>query len=181
MGRNPIFLRNAGNQRDNPEIKTISLSRREGLFIVRFSMMSPLASRGRKPSITLSQSDRDQLTRLADANAHTNPLVSDELLNELDRARVVPDGKLAEKIVRMGSGVTYQTDSGERVSVMLVYPAEADISRGRISILTPIGTALIGLSPGQSIDWTSRDGRLHRLTVASVSSTKDTVSLQLEQ
>jgi regulator of nucleoside diphosphate kinase len=49
-----------------------------------------------------------------------------------------------------------------------VLPPEADISAGRISVLTPIGAALIGLSPGQSIDWETRDGRVGRLTVESV-------------
>lgn len=141
-------------------------------------MLSHAANKGRKPSITMAQSDHDKLVRLADANAHNNPLVADELLSELDRARIVPDSKLAHKIIRMGSAVTYETDSGELVSVTLVYPAEADIAQGRISILTPIGTALIGLSPGQSIDWTARDGRRHRLTVISVGSTADRLLAQ---
>ena len=52
--------------------------------------------------------------------------------------------------------------------VTLVFPGEADIAQGKISILTPIGAALIGLSAGQSIDWTARDGRIHRLKVESV-------------
>ncbi len=54
----------------------------------------------------------------------------------------------------------------------LVFPGEADIAKGKISVLTPIGAALIGLSASQSIDWTSRDGRIHRLTVESVEQTE---------
>ena len=50
----------------------------------------------------------------------------------------------------------------------LVYPAEADIDAGRVSVGTPIGTALLGLAEGQSIDWTARDGRRQRLTVVAV-------------
>jgi regulator of nucleoside diphosphate kinase len=50
-------------------------------------------------------------------------------------------------------------------TVTLVYPQEADISKGRISVLTPIGTALIGLPVGKSIDWTTRTGETKRLTV----------------
>jgi len=142
-------------------------------------MLSSTANKGRKPAITISQSDYDKLVRLADANAHNNPNVSEELLSELDRARIVPDHKLADKIVRMGSTVAYETDSGERLSVTLVYPAEADIAQGRISILTPIGTALIGLSAGQSIDWTARDAKRHRLTITSVGSPVDAVERQL--
>ena len=52
--------------------------------------------------------------------------------------------------------------------VTLVYPADANIDAGKISVLTPIGTALIGLSVGQSIGWSARDGRSHRLAVLSV-------------
>ena len=68
----------------------------------------------------------------------------------------------------MGSHVRYATETGEVREVTLVYPGEADISAGRISVLTPIGAALIGLSSGQSIDWRARDGRVHRLVVQSV-------------
>ena len=50
----------------------------------------------------------------------------------------------------------------------LVYPGEADIEQGKISILTPIGAALIGLSKGQSIDWATRTGEIRRLTVLEV-------------
>jgi regulator of nucleoside diphosphate kinase len=50
----------------------------------------------------------------------------------------------------------------------LVFPGQADIAAGKISILTPIGAALIGLSQGQSIDWKTRDGRSRQLTILSV-------------
>ena len=52
-----------------------------------------------------------------------------------------------------------------------MFPGEADIADGKISILTPIGVALVGLASGQSMDWTGRDGRVHRLTVESVEDT----------
>ncbi len=52
--------------------------------------------------------------------------------------------------------------------MQLVFPGQADIGAGKISILTPIGTALIGLSEGQSIVWTARDGKERRLTVIKV-------------
>lgn len=68
----------------------------------------------------------------------------------------------------MGSTLRYTSDLGENRQVTLVYPGEANIAEGKMSILTPIGTALLGLSAGQSIDWTARDGRTHRLEVAAV-------------
>ena len=70
----------------------------------------------------------------------------------------------------LGSLVTF-TDGGTGVarSVRLVLPAEADISQGRVSILSLVGAGLIGLRAGQSIEWPTQDGRLRRLTVTEVS------------
>ncbi|MHB2267988.1 nucleoside diphosphate kinase regulator [Aliihoeflea sp. PC F10.4] len=130
--------------------------------------MSGSNTRRRKPPITIRQSDHGALTRLAESIADRNPAVSEELLTELDRAKIVDDARLRDDVVRMGSRLRYTTDTGEDRSVTLVFPGEADIAEGRISVLTPIGAALIGLSQGQSIDWTARDGRVHRLTVERV-------------
>lgn len=130
--------------------------------------MTPIDKKRRKPTITISRSDHETLARLADAIAERNPTVSEELTTELDRARVVADAQLRSDVVRMGSTLRYVTDSGEDRTVTLVFPAEADIAAGKVSILTPIGAVLIGLSPGQSIDWVARDGHIHRLTVESV-------------
>lgn len=122
----------------------------------------------RKPAITMTESDHERLTRLADSFASRNAAVADQLFAELDRARVVADGELRRGVVRMGSTLRFTTDAGEDRIVTLVFPNEADIAEGKISVLTPIGAALIGLSAGQSIDWTARDGRVQRLTVESV-------------
>ncbi|PWV86559.1 regulator of nucleoside diphosphate kinase [Phyllobacterium myrsinacearum] len=97
-----------------------------------------------------------------------NPEVSEELLDELDRAKVVADGSIAAKVVQMGSTVTYKASTNDTKTVKLVFPGEADITQGKVSILTPIGTALIGLSIGQSISWTARNGRSHELTIHDV-------------
>jgi len=130
--------------------------------------MAPNKKTHRKPAITVTRSDHERLSRLAEAHALRNPEVSEELLAELDRARIVDDGRIADGVVRMGSSLRFTSDLGEDRSVTLVFPGEADIAAGKISILTPIGAALIGLSVGQSIDWISRDGRVHRLTVETV-------------
>jgi len=71
-------------------------------------------------------------------------------------------------VVRMGSTLSYTADEGEPQKVTLVFPVEADIEKGKISVTTPVGTALIGLSVGQSIDWTDRSGKSHRLKVIAV-------------
>lgn len=130
--------------------------------------MASDTKRPRKPTITMTRTDHGRLSRLAESYAIRNPAVADELLAELDRARVVADGRIAADVVRMGSAVRFVSDLGEDRRVTLVFPGEADIAEGKVSILTPIGAALIGLSAGQSINWTARDGRVHRLTAASV-------------
>lgn len=123
----------------------------------------------RKPVITMIRSDHERLSRLAESYVDRNPDVAEELLAELDRARVVADGRIAGDVVRMGSTLRFTNSMGEDRRVTLVFPGDADIAEGKISILTPIGAALIGLSAGQSIDWAGRDGRIHRLTVETVS------------
>ena len=69
----------------------------------------------------------------------------------------------------MGSRVDFRDNStGRTQSVTLVYPGEAHIEQGKVSILTPIGAALIGLSEGQSINWATWTGETRRLTVLEV-------------
>ncbi|HEY6631876.1 MAG TPA: nucleoside diphosphate kinase regulator [Rhizobiaceae bacterium] len=130
--------------------------------------MGPETKRQRKPAVTMTRTDRERLWRLAESYAERNPDVADALIAELERARVVEDGRVPADVVRMGSTLRFTSDLGEDRRVTLVFPGEADIAEGKISILTPIGAALIGLAAGQSIDWTARDGRVHRLTVETV-------------
>ena len=131
--------------------------------------MTPDTKKHRKPPIALTQTDHEALLRLADSYSAKNPEVADQLLTELERARVVADSRMRPDVVRMGSTLRFTTDAGEARTVTLVFPGEADIAAGKVSVLTPIGAALIGLAAGQSIDWSGRDGRVHRLTVENVS------------
>lgn len=121
-----------------------------------------------KATIVVTERDYQRLQGLANAARLRQPDVAEELVGELDRAGIVADTEIAPDVVRMGSTVEYRTEAGATRTVTLVFPGEADIAEGKVSILTPIGTALLGLSPGQSIDWLARDGRSHRLTILSV-------------
>lgn len=120
-----------------------------------------------RPQIVVAESEHRQLLALAGGNG-SQTMAAESLLVEMERARVVADNKLPPDVVRMGSRVQYRTDKDEIVDVTLVYPREADISAGRISVLTPVGAVLIGLRAGQSITWESRDGKTNVLTVVSV-------------
>lgn len=114
------------------------------------------------------ESDRIQLRM--DDYARLRELTDADILNEeLDRAIVVPDERLSPDVITMNARVVY-TDNviGDQREVELVYPHEADATRGKISVLAPVGMALIGLEAGQSIDWTFPDGKIHRLSVLKV-------------
>ncbi len=125
------------------------------------------------PSIFIPATDYDRLFAMAEGLARREPEVADFLMRELERASTdAPDD--AERIVRMQSHVRFREDSTGRVrEVQLVYPGEADPARGQISILTPVGTALIGLTEGQSIRWTDRGGQTKSLTVLNVRDPRD--------
>jgi len=121
---------------------------------------------GPKPAITVTAREYRRLMALAESAARRMPDVAEQLLNEMDRAEIVET--LPPSVVGINSTVTYVTDNGEVRRVTLVLPLEADIAQSRISILTPVGVALIGLSVGQSMTWTTRDGQAHRLEVMAV-------------
>ena len=120
------------------------------------------------PQIIVSNADYERLTDLATASLERLPEVANELLSEMDRAKVVQDGAVPDDVVRMGSTVTFRSDDGNTRTFKLVYPAEESLDEHRISVMTPVGAALIGLAEGQSISWTARDGRRHELTVEQV-------------
>ncbi len=120
------------------------------------------------PAIVLGKADHAKLNELAAAGLDRMPELAEKLLGELDRARVVEDKKVPEDVARMGSRVTYRTNDDKEVWVILVYPADANIDEGKISVMTPIGTALIGLRKGQSITWRDRANKRHMLTVLEV-------------
>lgn len=124
------------------------------------------------PDIVIGAADHKRLTTLANGVSGPMAETAEQLLTELERARVVAQEALPADAVCMGSEVRFETTDGFNRSLQLVYPDAADISMRRISILTPIGAALIGLSSGQSIPWLGRDGREHVLTVHSVSQTE---------
>lgn len=122
-----------------------------------------------RPPILISETDKQQLAKLARAASNRVPEVAEELETELGRAETCPPGLVPPNVVRMHSLVRFRTDKGTEHQIELVYPEEADIIRDRLSVLTPIGTALIGLSEGQTMSWTDREGQPRHLTVLEVS------------
>jgi regulator of nucleoside diphosphate kinase len=106
---------------------------------------------------------------IADRAVVQNVPIAEYLLEELSRAFIVPDGTCANNVVRIGSRVTYREEATSRIRrVTLSYPRDANIEQNRISVLTPIGAALIGLSVAQTIEWPAPDGRTQAITVLDV-------------
>lgn len=117
-----------------------------------------------KPPIRVTRTDWNRLHLLANAlDAEHAPTT--ELLDELERAEIVSS---MGNFISIGSSAVYRTSDREERFVTLVLPSEADITRKRISITTPVGVALLGLSAGQSMQWQTRNGRMETLTVLSV-------------
>jgi regulator of nucleoside diphosphate kinase len=117
------------------------------------------------PSLYLTQDDLEALSRLLDAQGGRFA----RLEGELARAVVVPRKEIPHDVVTMNSRVLFENETtGERREVTLVYPREADIDAGKISILVPVGTALLGLRVGQSIDWQLPSGEMHRYRIIDV-------------
>ncbi|MGV8841435.1 MAG: nucleoside diphosphate kinase regulator [Bauldia sp.] len=135
--------------------------------------MNPLIDLNLSPEIVLGRDEHQRLLVLALGGTGHSADDSDFLLHELDRAMIVPPHTLPASVVRMGSRVRYRSNGGAERTVTLVYPKEADIGAGRISILTPVGTALLGLRRGQTISYRSRDGRRQTLTVLHVAGPSD--------
>jgi len=127
------------------------------------------SSRNRLPKIHLDKSLVGRLEALASAMMRRAPDVGERLMDEIARAKLVAPEKLRDDIVTIGSEVTYRDLSTARMhTVVLVYPEDADINQHRISVLTPIGVALLGLTAGATMSWHTRGDDTRQLEVVAV-------------
>ncbi|WMJ67902.1 nucleoside diphosphate kinase regulator [Stenotrophomonas sp. 24(2023)] len=124
---------------------------------------------GLPPSITVSSHDMDRLDAMLDSPALSQTPAALALAQELNRATVVAPDQIPAGTVMMHSRVECQDEvSGETHVLTLVFPREANVDEGKVSVLAPVGSALLGLSVGQSIDWAAPGGRKLRLRVIAV-------------
>ncbi len=122
------------------------------------------------PDITVTRRDLGALDALLGSSTLERlGKVGEFLLNELTRARIVDDREVDATIVTMGATVKFRDEESSRANVArLVYPRDVDPHGHTVSVLTPVGAALLGLSEGQSIDYETLDGRLKTVTVLKV-------------
>ena len=120
--------------------------------------------------IVLTEQDMARLRRLvAQHSTGKNAKECEALEAELDRAEVVAPTDVPPDVVTMNSRVRFgDADTDEELEATLVYPSDANVDEWRISVLAPIGAALLGLSIGQSIDWPMPSGATKRLRVIGV-------------
>ena len=119
------------------------------------------------PPIRVSEYDLDRLEQLLDKLAPRPEF--ERLREELDRADVLEPEDMPPDVVTMNSQIRFSNAaSGEESEITLVFPDDADAGQGRISILAPVGMALIGLTVGATIDWPMPGGRTRRLRVVSI-------------
>jgi regulator of nucleoside diphosphate kinase len=121
-----------------------------------------------KTSILVSRTDMERIEALLDRQPAADAASFAKLRAELDRADVAESAAMPADTVGMNSTVTFEDEqNGEKLTLTLVYPAAAGAT-GTVSILAPVGSALLGLSIGQDINWPMPDGRLRKLRVLEV-------------
>lgn len=119
------------------------------------------------PRIVLSRFDHKRLDQLLEKLGPRPEL--DALREELERAEIVEPEAVPNDLVTMNSTVRFtDEETGKESEITLVFPGSADVDRKRISVFAPLGSALLGLSIGDSIDWPVPNGRARRLRVVGI-------------
>ncbi len=125
--------------------------------------------RATRPPIDMIDTEAHAIAIIAADAEAAAPLASDMLLAEVERATLHDARSMPHDVVTMNTTVEFVDDAdGADRTVKLVYPGDANLDAGRLSILTPVGAGLIGLRQGQSILWPDRDGRERTLTILRV-------------
>ena len=119
------------------------------------------------PPITVSTLDLARLEALLEKQPESDAVT--RLENELDRANVVAPTDIPNDIVTMNSTITFAMATGkETFTKTLCYPRDMDSSNTKISVLAPIGAALLGLSVGQTIEWPAPNGKAMQVSISAV-------------
>ena len=120
--------------------------------------------------IYIEQPDFQRLRTLVDLHGGGRDGAAAERLDgELDRAIVVDPGEMPSDVVTLQSRVSYvEARTGAVREVVLVEPAAADPAAGRVSVLAPVGAALLGLRRGNAIEWPLPDGRNAKYRILAV-------------
>ncbi len=131
-------------------------------------MTTQLHSTEALPAIYVTEADFEVLSNLAEATAGRAP-AGRVLADEMARAVIVEPGEAPRPFVRIGSRVRFHDLSKDQTrTVRISLPRDASIDDNRISVLSPVGAALIGLSAGEAFHWTDPEGRARGVRVLTV-------------
>lgn len=131
--------------------------------------MSTRHTSGLPPSLIISSHDFNRLEALLEPLALRHESAAVALLDELNRAEVLPPEQIPDNVITMHSTVDCVDEAtGEKHHLTLVYPNEADVEKGHVSVLAPVGSALLGLSLGQTIQWLAPGNRDLQLRVTGI-------------
>jgi regulator of nucleoside diphosphate kinase len=122
-------------------------------------------------TIFITELDRQRLIDLlinAQSGEYRGSIYLEKLRGELERAQTVPSQQIPGDVITMNSKVVLRDlDSGEDETYTLVYPEQANTSEGKISILAPIGTAMLGYRIGDVFEWEVPAGK-RRLRIEKI-------------
>ena len=122
-----------------------------------------------KPPITISTLDAVRLEKMLDSLGSRPMPNRDELQFELDRAQIVAPEEMPHDVVTMNSTVTFRVESSDtEYALTLVYPGDIGDGNGKISVLAPVGGALLGLREGDAISWPKPGGGLLQVRILKV-------------
>lgn len=122
-----------------------------------------------RPNIVISSLDADRLERLLDSFGKDSFPGRAELQAELDRAEVVDPADVPPDVVTMNSTVRFRVlSTNEEFQYTLVYPRDLDGSEGKISVLAPVGSALLGLKEQDEIEWPAPGGKTIAVRIEEV-------------
>lgn len=111
--------------------------------------------------ITITERDAFRLRQLVQASDPSNAENIQRLKTELERARIVPVEDLPANVIAMNSTVELEDlEDGEILTYTLVFPESANIEAGKVSILAPLGMAMLGFKVGDEIEWPVPAGTL---------------------
>jgi regulator of nucleoside diphosphate kinase len=139
------------------------------LYFVFFThFLEAAMSREPKKKLILLDSDVVQLRKLLQLPHRHNLAYISALKQEIDRAEIVPAEKLPSNVITMNSRVlVFEEDTMESAVYILCYPWEANADENKISVLAPVGTAILGYRKGDTIEWTIPAG-VSKMKIMSV-------------
>lgn len=124
---------------------------------------------GPAAAIILSSRDLERLDDLLDQPAWRAAPGAAALRSELARAEIVEPGEVPPDVVTMNSTVRMVDEAdGHEHELTLVYPRDVDGSAGKVSVLAPVGSAMLGLRVGDSIEWPVQGGRTLRVRILGI-------------